>query len=55
MYNMMSLKNYDDYTYFHSVNVGILSAVIGAHYGMDEYELRILTTAALLHDIGKNS
>ena len=35
MYNMMSLKNYDDYTYFHSVNVGILSAVIGAHYGMD--------------------
>ena len=53
MYNMMSLKNYDDYTYFHSVNVGILSAVIGAHYGMDEYELRILTTAALLHDIGK--
>ena len=48
MYNMMSLKNYDDYTYFHSVNVGILSAVIGAHYGMDEYELRILTTAALL-------
>ena len=33
--------------------MGILSAVIGAHYGMDEYELRILTTAALLHDIGK--
>lgn len=53
MYNMMDLKNYDDYTYFHSVNVAILSAVIGIHYGMEEYELRILTTAALLHDIGK--
>lgn len=53
MYNMMDLKNYDDYTYFHSVNVAILSAVLGVRYGMEEYELRILTTAALLHDIGK--
>lgn len=53
MYNMINLKNYDDYTYFHSVNVAILSAVIGARYGMEEYDLRILTTAALLHDIGK--
>ena len=53
MFNMMNLKNYDDYTYFHSVNVAILSAVLGARYGMEEYELRILTAAALLHDIGK--
>lgn len=53
MYNMMNLKSYDDYTYFHSVNVAILSVVIGARYGMEEYELRILATAALLHDIGK--
>jgi HD-GYP domain-containing protein (c-di-GMP phosphodiesterase class II) len=53
MYNMMDLKNYDDYTFFHSVNVSVLSAILGARYGMDEYELRILTTAALLHDIGK--
>lgn len=53
MYNMMDLKNYDDYTFFHSVNVAVLSTILGARYGMDEYELRILTTAALLHDIGK--
>lgn len=53
MYNMMDLKTYDDYTFFHSVNVAVLSTVIGARYGMDEYELRILATSALLHDIGK--
>lgn len=53
MYNMMDLKTYDDYTFFHSVSVAVLSAILGARYGMDEYELRILATAALLHDIGK--
>lgn len=53
MFNMLNLKNYDDYTYFHSVNVAILAAVLGARYGMDEYQLRVLTTAGLLHDIGK--
>ncbi len=53
MYNMMDLKAYDDYTFYHSVNVAVLSAVIGVRYGMEEEELRILTMAALLHDIGK--
>lgn len=53
MFNMLNLKNYDDYTCFHSVNVAILAAVLGARYGMDEYQLRVLTTAGLLHDIGK--
>ncbi len=53
MYNMMDMKSYDDYTYFHSVNVAVLAAVMGARYGMEEYELKVLVTAALLHDIGK--
>lgn len=53
MFNMLNLKNYDDYTYFHSVNVAILAAVLGARYGMDECQLCALTTAGLLHDIGK--
>ena len=53
MYNMMDLKNYDDYTYFHSVNVATLAAVLGVRYGLSEYELKVLTTGALLHDIGK--
>ncbi|MEG1596277.1 MAG: HD-GYP domain-containing protein [Lachnospiraceae bacterium] len=53
MCNMMDLKKYDDYTYFHSVNVAVLSAMIGAGLGLGEDELQHLTTAAMLHDIGK--
>lgn len=53
MCNMVDLKDYDNYTYFHSVNVAVLSAMMGAAYGMNREELSVLTTAALLHDIGK--
>jgi len=53
MYNMLDLKVYDDYTYFHSVNVAVLSAMMGAQMCMTKQELTILTTAAMLHDIGK--
>lgn len=53
MCNMLDIKTYDDYIYFHSVNVAVLSAMIGASCNMNEAELNILTTAALLHDVGK--
>lgn len=53
MCNMLDIKTYDDYIYFHSVNVAVLSAMIGASCNMNEEELNILTTAALLHDVGK--
>lgn len=53
MCNMVDLKDYDDYTYFHCVNVAVLSAMMGVQYGMNRQELTTLTTAALLHDIGK--
>ncbi len=51
--NMVDLKTYDDYTYSHSVNVGILSGVIGAALDFSESFLNHLITAAMLHDIGK--
>ena len=53
MCNMLDVKTYDDYTYFHSVNVAVLSAMIGAACNMNQTELNILTTAAMLHDVGK--
>ena len=53
MCNVMDIKAYNDYTYFHSVNVAVLSAMMGAACNMNEEELNILTTAALLHDVGK--
>lgn len=53
MCNMLDLKTHDDYTYFHCVNVGVLSAVIGASCGMSEQELGILAMVGILHDVGK--
>lgn len=53
MCNMLDIKTYDDYTYFHSVNVSVLAAMIGAACNMNSTELAILTTAAMLHDVGK--
>lgn len=53
MCNMMDIRDYDDYIYHHSVNVGALSVMVGARYGLDREQLFELTTAAMLHDIGK--
>jgi len=47
------IKDYDNYTFNHSVNVGILSLALGAYLGMDREALRDTNTAGLLHDIGK--
>ncbi len=53
MVNMIDLKSYDNYTYYHSVNVGVLSIVVGVAAGMNHTELYQLGLGALLHDIGK--
>ena len=53
MVNMVDMKVFDDYTYYHSVNVAVLSIVIGVALGMGRSELCNLGFAALFHDIGK--
>ena len=53
MCNLLDLKKYDDYTYFHSINVAVLAAMIGVSMNMSVDELEMLTTAAMLHDVGK--
>ena len=53
MVNMIDLKSYDSYTYYHSVDVGVLSIVIGVALGMKTGALYKLGLGALLHDIGK--
>jgi HD-GYP domain-containing protein (c-di-GMP phosphodiesterase class II) len=47
------LKNSDDYTAEHSINVSLLAIALGRHMGMDERELENLGLCALLHDVGK--
>ena len=51
--NMVDLKVFDDYTYYHSVNVAVLSIVIGIAMQLSRTELYNLCLSALLHDIGK--
>lgn len=53
MVNIIDMKVFDDYTYYHSVNVAVLSIVVGVAMGMDKEELCELGFAGLLHDIGK--
>lgn len=51
--NMLDLRSLDDYTFFHSVNVCVLSIMTGITMGYNEKELHILGTGAILHDLGK--
>lgn len=53
MYNLMNIRSYDNSTYDHSLQVCMLSVLIGARMGMDKARLKELATAALMHDIGK--
>ncbi|MDY6968423.1 MAG: HD domain-containing protein [Spirochaetota bacterium] len=51
---LKELKSYEEYTYQHSVNVGILSAVFAQKLDyLTIDELKHLTLGAFLHDIGK--
>ncbi len=53
--DMTDLRTYDNFTYSHSVNVAVYSCVIGIGLHYDESQLKMLVTAALLHDLGKLS
>lgn len=53
MVNMIDLKCFDNYTYAHSVNVAVLSIIIGITMGMRKNALSRLGLGAIMHDIGK--
>jgi putative nucleotidyltransferase with HDIG domain len=53
MLGMTAIKDYDDYTYHHSVNVSILSMSMGQKLGFSKEALLELGLVALFHDIGK--
>jgi HD-GYP domain-containing protein (c-di-GMP phosphodiesterase class II) len=50
---MTVIKDYDEYTYHHSVNVSILSIALGQRLGLNKKILTELGLVALFHDIGK--
>ncbi|MBP1755779.1 MAG: hypothetical protein H6Q59_2177 [Firmicutes bacterium] len=47
------IRNYDDMTYVHSLNVSLICNVFGGWLKYSAEDIRILTLAGLLHDIGK--
>jgi putative nucleotidyltransferase with HDIG domain len=50
---ILAVKEYENHTYCHSVNVSILSLLLGRQIGLDEATLKVLAEGALLHDVGK--
>jgi HD-GYP domain-containing protein (c-di-GMP phosphodiesterase class II) len=50
---LTTIKNFDEYTFNHSLNVGILSLALGQRIGLDKKNLARLGTSGILHDIGK--
>jgi len=47
------IKNFDEYTYNHSVNVSVLSLAVTENLGLPEQNRINVGVAGLLHDIGK--
>lgn len=54
MINMVDIKNLDNYTYEHSLNVAIMSLIVGIEMKMGHKDLSQLFLGALLHDVGKS-
>ena len=51
---LTTIRDYDEYTFTHSVNVCIFSVALGRRLGMSKLQLYDLGMAALFHDIGKS-
>lgn len=53
MVNMMDLKVSSNYTFYHSVNVSVLSIILGVALNLPKKDIYLLGVSSLLHDIGK--
>ncbi|UCE23049.1 MAG: HD domain-containing protein [Candidatus Aminicenantes bacterium] len=53
MIGMTNIKNHDEYTVNHSINVAILAISFGRRLGLDKEEMIELGMSAFFHDVGK--
>ena len=53
--DLNKFRTFDNYTYIHSVNVAILSTLVGSKMGLSGQNLRMLSLGAMFHDLGKSS
>lgn len=51
---LTTLRDFDDYTFTHCVNVCIFSVALGKRLGLSKLQLYDLGMGAVLHDIGKS-
>ena len=51
--HLTSLKNYDEYTFNHSVNVSVMGIALGRHAGLSRRQLYSVGQAGMMHDLGK--
>ncbi|MGI9042744.1 MAG: HD-GYP domain-containing protein [Gemmatimonadaceae bacterium] len=51
---LTAIRDYDEYTFTHSVNVCIFAVALGRRLGMTKLQLFELGLSALMHDIGKS-
>ncbi|MCR5256212.1 MAG: HD-GYP domain-containing protein [Acetatifactor sp.] len=50
---LQNMRDYDDSTFAHSMNVALICNILGHWIGMNEGDIKLLTACGLLHDIGK--
>lgn len=50
---LLSLKEFDQYTTTHALNVSVLSMALAEHLGLSAREVRMYGMTGLLHDLGK--
>ena len=53
MLPLLTLKEFDQYTTTHALNVSVLSMAIAEHIGLSGREARMYGMSGLLHDLGK--
>lgn len=51
---LMNTEAGGESVFYHSLNVSVLSMMLGKEHGLDPEELRILGLGALFHDVGKH-
>lgn len=52
--SLVDIRSMDNYTYAHSVNVAVISLVLGISLNLSKQNLTYLCIGALLHDVGKS-
>ncbi len=51
--NLTDIRSFDGYTFSHSINVCVLSIILGKKFKLNELQLKELAIGAILHDVGK--